>query len=236
MKLVTFISLGPGEAELITLKGYKALQSSELIYYPSTILRDKTSSSRALNILVELGINEEKLIPFNVPMNKERSLAIQSYEKVSEIIKQQYNKDISISVVAEGDAGFYSSIHYIYDNLIKNNIEVKHIAGVPAFIACGALAGIHIAKQEEELCVIPGIITQNQLEEKIKHGNSIVIMKASQCEEIIKRCIMNLSNLEYHYFENAGLKDKEFYTKNHNAILSRKFPYFSLVIIKNYFV
>ena len=47
-------------------------------------------------------------------------------------------------MVAEGDAGFYSSIHYIFEKLQADNIPVQHIAGIPAFIAAGACAGLHI--------------------------------------------------------------------------------------------
>lgn len=37
---ITFVSLGPGEAELITLKGLKALQAADCIFCPETPARD----------------------------------------------------------------------------------------------------------------------------------------------------------------------------------------------------
>ncbi|MFT4222849.1 precorrin-2 C(20)-methyltransferase [Dysgonomonas sp.] len=230
---VQFISLGPGDPELVTIKALKALRQADAIFYPATINSAGQTISRALDILVHLEIPSDKLYPFNVPMNKNRSLAIEAYEKASAKIGNEQQKGSKTAVVAEGDAGFYSSIHYIYDNLILKGIPVEHIAGVPAFIACGALAGIHIAKQEEELIVIPGIVTEEELSIHLQSGKTIVIMKVSQCCDAIKSIIKNQPQPTYHYFENAGVAGKEYYTNNKNDIQSRTIPYFSLMIIKS---
>lgn len=228
---IAFVSLGPGEADLITLKGLKALQAADCIFYPATIVKESALSSRALDIMVELEIDSKKAIPFHVPMSKDRSLAIEAYNRVSKEAEQQYLKGLKVAIVAEGDAGFYSSIHYIFDTLTTQNIPVEHIAGIPAFIASGALAGIHIVKQEEELNVIPGIISADDLINKIKSGKVVVIMKVSQCQEAVKECITAIPTATFHYFENVGVKDKEYYTNNTQEIIARKFPYFSLMII-----
>ena len=228
---IVFVSLGPGESDLITLKGLKALQTADCIFYPATILKDGAISSRALDIMMELDIDKKKTTPFYVPMNKDRSLAIDAYNRVSEEAKQQYLKGMKVIIVAEGDAGFYSSIHYIFDTLVKQNIPVEHVAGIPAFIACGALAGIHIVKQEEELNVIPGITSARSLIDKISSGKVVVIMKASQCEQAVKESISAIPTAAFHYFENVGVKGKEYYTCDTQEIISRKFPYFSLMII-----
>jgi precorrin-2/cobalt-factor-2 C20-methyltransferase len=53
MSPIQFVSLGPGEAELITLKGLKALQNADCIFCPETPVRDGHSLSRAAGIPVE---------------------------------------------------------------------------------------------------------------------------------------------------------------------------------------
>ena len=103
---------------------------------------------------------------------------------------------------------------------------------MPAFIAAGALAGIHVVKLEEELNVVPGIISSDELTEKINLGKVIVIMKVSLCADAIKECIGNNKNAVFHYFENVGVKDLEYYTTDIQEILKRKIPYFSLMIIQ----
>lgn len=229
---ITFVSLGPGESDLITLKGLKKLQRADCIYSPSTTLKNKQISSRALDIIKELDVDASKVKLFDVPMSKNRSLALESYQRVSELIYRDYEQGLNIVITAEGDAGFYSSSHYIIDALKVKGIEVEKVPGVPAFISAGALARIHISQQEEQLHVVPGVITEEELCNKLDKKHAVVIMKASQCVGVIQSIMPRMSSSHsFHYFENIGL-ESEFYTSDIDLIHARKFPYFSLLIIK----
>lgn len=232
LKPIMFVSLGPGEPELITLKGLKALQQADFIFCPCTTMANGSTSSRAKNILLELGIEESKINLFDVPMNKDRTKAIANYKEVSFDIAKHYSNGSKIVVTAEGDAGFYSSIYYISENLEAMYIPTKRIAGIPAFLACSTLANLHIVKQEEELVVIPGVTTTSDLDKNLADRRSIVVMKPSQCESSIKELLATNSVFDCHYFENVGVDGKEFYTTDRNEIIARKFPYFSLIIIR----
>lgn len=229
---IHFVSLGPGEADLITLKGYKILQNADIIYCPSTAMKDSIcNESRALRILKELEIDESKIRLFKLPMSKKRADALSVYNSLHDNIMSVINEGNRIAIVAEGDAGFYSSIQYLYDKLKESEIRVERVAGIPAFIAAGAYAGFHIAKQEEQLIVIPGIVTAEELSCKIKEGKAIVIMKLSQCIEAVHTCIQLHPETSFHYFENVGT-EREYYTSDKDIILKTKFPYFSLMIIQ----
>lgn len=227
---ITFVSLGPGDPKLITLKGLEALQQADIIFCPSTNLKNGKISSRAMDILMALKIDRNKVELFDVPMSKDRSAAINSYQSVAETIASLQQQGKAIAVTAEGDAGFYSSSHYIVDELDKKEIPSVKIAGVPAFISCGALANIHVVKQEEELCVVPGVISLEELKAKMETDTSIVIMKTSQCEDVIKQAMQEVQTATFHYFENVGLP-QELYTHSKEEIAERKFPYFSIIII-----
>lgn len=229
---VTFVSLGPGDPELITLKGLKALRQADIIFCPSTLLPSGQSSSRAKDILSHLEIEPEKISLFNLPMNKDRVKAMEVYKNVTEQIVASYGSALKVAVVAEGDAGFYSSVHSINDNLQAKQIPVKKIPGVPAFIACAALANIPVARQEEELEIIPGTVTKERLIESIGNGKTVVVMKPSQGEDSLKEVLHDMPGGGFHYFENVGIPQKEFYTTDVAGMLPYKFPYFSLFIIR----
>lgn len=228
---IHFVSLGPGEAELITVKGLKILQQAEIIYCPATLNKQGQPISRAVDIVRELDIPENRIRPFLLPMSKDRTEAWKAYDALFQEAREAYQKGEHIVIVAEGDAGFYSSIQYIYDKFTSHNIHVQRIAGIPAFIAAGALAGLHIVKQEEKIIIIPGIATEKELSDKIKQGYVIVIMKLSACAEVLHTCIDKHPETSFHYFENVGT-DKEYYTTDKELIQTRTFPYFSLMIIR----
>ncbi|MDN4754273.1 precorrin-2 C(20)-methyltransferase [Porphyromonadaceae bacterium W3.11] len=227
--VITCVSLGPGEAELITIKGLRALQAADLIYCPGTKV-----ASRSNQILQELGIEEEKIVPFQITMSKDRSIAKKEYEAVAQemLIKARQGKHVAI--VAEGDSGFYSTARYITDIInADSEISLAVVPGVPAFIACGARAGIHVVKQEETLMVLTTDLTVENIREGLRKNRSMVVMKLSQNKEAVKEAIKTIPEAEFHYFENVGLPDREYYTADRDEIAAREIPYFSILIIKN---
>ena len=202
LKPVYIVSLGPGEAGLISLIGGATLCRANAIFCPKTNARSRSSV-----LLKELKIKKESIRRYTLPMSKKREMAY------------------------EGDAGFYSSTSYLVGKLKKVGIPIKQIAGVPAFIAAAASIGLSIVEQEERLTVCPGKV-DGELFSRIASGSEVaVVMKLSQCEGEVKHFISLEERLVCHYFENVGA-DGEFYTCDKKDILAREFPYFSLMIIK----
>ena len=206
---ICFVSLGPGDPELITLKGLKKLRQADIIYCPATISKSGQPLSRAARIIEGLEIEKSVVQFFTLPMSKDRTKVWKVYDTLYEKAISARDKEKKVVIVAEGDAGFYSSIQYIYDKF----------------------KGLHIVKQEEQIIVIPGMLTAEELSKKIKTGNVIVIMKLSQCVEAVHTCIRLHPETNFHYFENVGTGE-EFYTSDRKQIQRKIFPYFSLMIIQ----
>lgn len=230
-RTITFVSLGPGEPELITVKGLKTLHQADQIFCPATLTPSGKQVSRAANILKALEIEEHKIRPFVLPMSKDRQKAIEAYDQLLVDAANSLHEGKKVVIVAEGDAGFYTSIQYIYHQLEKEHIEVKRVPGIPAFIAAGATGGLHIVKQEERLMVIPGTATADELDQFIRQGYNLVIMKLSACIEAVHECIRRHPETHFHYFENVG-SEKEKYISDPEIIAQTNFPYFSLLIIQ----
>ena len=228
---VVFVSLGPGEPELITVKGLRILQQADIILCPATITKNGTVSSRAADIMLPLEIANDKIQLFPVPMSKDRSKALNVYGEICKAAMDHYKAARRVVVVAEGDAGFYSSIHYVYDKLHEVGIPVSSIPGIPAFIASGAIAGLHIVQQEERLMVIPGNTTAEELYQLLAGEITVVIMKLSQCVDELHAFIGDHPTYHYHYFENIGTEN-EYYSSNREELAEKAFPYFSLMIIR----
>jgi len=230
---VVFVSLGPAEAELITLKGYQILQRADIILCPATATKNGDVVSRAADILRNLEILEDKIGLFPLPMSKDRSLAMEVYDRMCDVAAKYQRANLRVVVVAEGDAGFYSSVHYVYDKLNNTGIPVVCIPGIPAFIACGSLGGLHIVKQEERLMVIPGNAKADELSRLLESEVTVVIMKLSQCVDELHTFISQNPAYHYYYFENVGT-EAEYYTYGVDELLEKSFPYFSLMIIRKH--
>lgn len=231
MHPILFVSLGPGEAELITLKGLKALQAAQHIFCPETQTKDGRTLSRAADIMTQLHIPQDIIHRFTLPMSKQREKALAVYHRVHTEAAVLAQEGKRVCIVAEGDAGFYSSIHYVYEKLAADGMPVEHIAGIPAFIAAGARGGLAVTSQEERLTVIPGTTTAEEIERLMGEKHAVVVMKLSQCTNEIHRCIRLHPEYSYHYFENVGTA-KEMYLNDTERIKAILFPYFSLLVIR----
>ncbi len=229
---ITFVSLGPGDPELITLKGLKTLQSADVIFTPATSFSSGKLISRSENIVLSLGISSEKIECFEVPMSRARQATIKAYEELAAKAAEMMSQGLKVAITAEGDAGFYSSAQYIEEILWTMGVETVRIAGVPAFVDCARLARTHIVNQDTSFEVIAHIESPEILLNAMAQDKSIVLMKVSQWEESIKTVIKQSKNHTFHYIESCGVDGKEFYTADKEVILNRPFPYFAIIIIK----
>jgi len=224
---IQLVSLGPGDPELITVKALKALQAADCIFCPET--RDRRS--RSADIVQQLGIKADAIRRYSLEMSKQRQKAQTAYEEIGRRAALLQNSGQRVCIVAEGDAGLYSSVHYILERLEADGLPVEQIAGVPAFIAAAAKSHLHIAKQEERLTVIPGTATTNEIERLMESGGTAVIMKLSQCAEAVLNLIMQHPEYAYHYYEHLGMPE-ELCLNEPSLIAARPFPYFSMLIVQ----
>lgn len=230
---VTIVSLGPGDPELITLKGLNKLRAADVIYCPSTAGSDGTQTSRAADILQSLAISPSVIHCFSVTMRDDRSAALADYGRVVEQIAADWASGRRVAVTAEGDAGFYSSSGYVSALLSARDIPTERIAGVPAFIACAASEGVVVAEQNEETDILTTLTSPSDLLRRVTSGRSVVLMKPSRYVSAVKVALTQApADIVFHYFEHTGANSLAYYTSDRTDIALRLFPYFSLLIVR----
>lgn len=229
---VIFVSLGPGDPELITIKGFKTLQNVDVILCPSTLTKDGRELSRSEDIVVSLGIDICKVRRFVVPMSRDREQTLNAYRRVAQLAVDYVASGQSVAITAEGDAGFYSSAQYIDEYVNMLGVETDRVSGVPAFIDCARLAHVPMVSGDSSMEVISRVDSVEMLLSRMSEDKSIVLMKISQWEQTIKEAIQRSDNHQFIYIESCGVSDKEFVLTERDEILERKFPYFSIIIIK----
>lgn len=223
-KPVSFLSLGPGDPELLTLKVVKTLREADIVVVPSTAGR-----SRAAEIIREW-CDEDKMYRYELPMQKDRSAVRKVYDDICQQVVAWYNEERRIAIVVEGDVSIYASIHYVLDELKRMDIPVIQQPGIPSFIAAAAMADLSLVSGQQRLVVLPGDADDETLKRLLASNHVVVIMKLSQCAEALKDFLRQHPTVTCHYFENVGTTEA-FHTSVCDVILSRQIPYFSLCIL-----
>lgn len=224
------VSLGPGAADLITLKGLKTLQQADKIYYPGSLFKDGRKASYSLSILNQYDLDLEKLEGFYLKMDLERAQAKVIYETTFQQILIDYNNGLSIAIVSEGDISTYSSFSYLLEKIKAQQLSINLIPGITSYLHLASESKTPLCLQNEKIAIIPRIQSKEQLLEAIANFDTIVLMKIISVVDIITS-VIDVKKHSITYVERLGT-DKQFMTNNWATAKQRETPYFSLITIK----
>ncbi|NOU61125.1 precorrin-2 C(20)-methyltransferase [Marinifilum caeruleilacunae] len=219
------VGLGPGDPELITLKGLKALQDVDLIFYPASEVQKSKTTSFSLQILEQLNV-DTNCLPLCIPMTgKNRD---EHYQKAFEKIHSELQKGKDVAVVSEGDALFYSTFGYLLKLAQEADLDCDVIPGIPAFIASGAEGERPVTEGNQALKVIARPKDFKEIEEALNQKQTLVVMKMSVLDGWSD--FLQQQNRSFFYIERVGTA-QQYSTSDVKDLQMRTIPYFSLIII-----
>jgi precorrin-2/cobalt-factor-2 C20-methyltransferase len=224
---ITAIGLGPGDAELLTIKGYNALKKADVIYYPASSIKEDNITSFSIQIVNDLDLNIPAK-PMHLPMKSRERMKY--YQQAYNFIKNDYQSGKKIAIVCEGDILFYSTFGYLLKFIQKDSFNYSIIPGIPAFIAAGSLGENPLIEGNKSLKIAPCPNDFGEIEKLIKGKDTLILMKLSKIinwDSFFKKL-----TLPFLYAEKIGTAS-QFFTSNTNDIIGRRIPYFSILIIYN---
>ncbi|PQJ72729.1 precorrin-2 C(20)-methyltransferase [Polaribacter butkevichii] len=224
------VSLGPGDPDLITLKGLKALQQADKIYYPGSLFKGGRKASYSLSILDHYKLDSEKLVGFYLKMDLGRNHVNETYETAFQQILADYNKGLSIVIVSEGDLSTFSSFSYLLEKIKTHKLTIDLIPGITSYLNLASESKTPLCLQNEKVTIIPRIQTKEELQEAIANFDTVVLMKIISVIDIIT-AVIDQKKHSITYAERLGT-DKQFITNSWQTANQRETPYFSLMIIK----
>ena len=119
MPSIKFIGAGPGDPELITVKGQKAVRNANVIIYAGS--------------LVPKAVIEDRK-----PDAEVHNSASMDLDQIINVIKKAHEQGKSVARVHTGDPSIYGSIREQTEELDKLQIPYEVIPGVSSFVASAA--------------------------------------------------------------------------------------------------
>lgn len=230
MNTIYGISLGPGDPELITLKGLRILKESDIIFYPGSLSKDGRKGSYVRPMLDHYGLDKNKLQGFFLSMGSDRTAAELTYQQTADQVLRACREGKKLSIVCEGDLSFYASFSYLLEKLQAGNVSIELIPGVNSFSLAAAKHQIPLCLQQEKLAVLPLANDIREIEDSLKNADTVILMKIRMgWQELYPRLLDK--QWKYYYCERLGTAD-EYITSDIAVLKDREIPYFSLLIIK----
>ena len=118
--MIYFIGAGPGDPDLITVKGKKLIDEADVIIYAGSLV----------NPDVLKGAKPSAVIHNSAYMN---------LDEVIDVIKESTDKGLRVVRVHTGDPAIYGAIRAQMDRLDEHGIGFEVVPGVSSFLATAAV-------------------------------------------------------------------------------------------------
>lgn len=170
------IGVGPGDPDLITVKGAQTIRSCRHIFVPKA---RTAADSVALSIAKKhLGDNAE-VHEIVFPMTTDKSELEQRWEDSALRIAEALEKGEDACFLTLGDTFLYSTYTYMLRALRRRlpDVSVVTIPGITAFSAAAALAEFPVGERKDSVTIVPTADDLNQVRTAVNAGGTVVLMK-----------------------------------------------------------
>jgi len=229
------IGLGPGDPELITLKGLRMIERSDVIAYHQAEGKDSHALAIARNFIRD----EQVKLPLIYPVTRQLPPQSSTYQKMmnefyDQIVGQiasHLESGLDVSVIVAGDPLLYSSFLPIYQRL-GGEYESVIIPGVISATAAAARAGRALCQGNVPFTILSALLSEDELLKRLRAGGAFAILKlGTRNFDKVKTCL-RAAGREHQsfYIESATLPDERILPIH--EVSSAEVPYFSLILVE----
>ena len=150
MAILYGIGVGPGDAELLTVKAVRAIEKCQVVVAPSA---EEDGESIALETAKEYIKPGTEVIIKHFPMGKKDRVikALEAYEFIEARLRE--GKDVAFLTI--GDPYVYSTYSHMLKHVRDCGFEVQTIPGITSFCAAASLVNRTLVVGDEKLVVMP---------------------------------------------------------------------------------
>ena len=169
------IGVGPGDPELMTLKGARILSGTNVVAYPAPEVGDSLARAIAAPYLRA----DATEIAIRMPLSGGRFPIDAVYDSATEEIGSHLSRGQNVAVLCEGDPFFYGSFMYVFARL-SERWPVEVVPGVSSLTACAAVTGAALAGLTDVLTVLPGPLPDGILRARLTETDAAAIIKVGR--------------------------------------------------------
>lgn len=227
------VGLGPGDPELMTLKALRIIKSSAVIGY----FRKRGRPGHARTIAQSFMRPDVRELPFDYPVTTEEGFANDSYvcemrsfySACCKTLAAELDQGRDVALLCEGDPFFYGSFLHMYDRL-KPSYDVTVVPGITGMSGCWTAADQPMTYGDDVLTVLPGTLSEQQLQRRLADTDAAVIMKVGTNIEKIKSALRNSGRFDAAiYVERGTMQGQKVVPLS--DLGDAPVPYFSIVLL-----
>lgn len=225
------IGIGPGDPELITVKGLRLLQAAPVVAFPAGVRGQLGMAQRMIAPWVQ---PHQLQLPLEFPYVQDEVVLTQAWQAAAKAVWPYLAQGQDVVFVSEGDISFYSTFTYLAQTLMQLHPEaiVQTIPGICSPMAAASALGIPLTVRSQRLVILPALYTVADLETALQFADVVVLMKVSSVYQQVWAVLQQHQLLQRSYVvERATLPDQVIYADLSDRP-DLKLPYFSILIVQ----
>jgi precorrin-2/cobalt-factor-2 C20-methyltransferase len=221
------IGLGPGDPELITMKGLRTLRDANVVFVP---VRRTGEESYALQIASEL-VDRSRQTVVTLPFPKGE----ESWESRCQPILDALAGGGRGVFLTEGDPSLYSTFGHVAAALraVAPGLRIEAVPGVSSVTAAAAAAGLTLADWGEQVAIVPAAHALADLPRVLGQFETVILIKVSPVlREVLTALEQAGRTRDGVYVRRCGRPDQQIVYDLTTLVDSPPRDYFSLIVVR----
>ncbi|MGF1497436.1 MAG: precorrin-2 C(20)-methyltransferase [Elainellaceae cyanobacterium] len=170
------ISVGPGDPELVTVKGLRRLQQVGVVAFPAGVGGKPGIAEQIVDGWLQ---PHQVRLPLTFPYVQDEAVLQRAWEQAASEVWTHLQQGIDVAFCSEGDVGFYSTFAYLAQTVQQHHpdVSIEIIPGVCSPLAAAAALGLPLTVRAQRLVVLPALYTVTDLETAIATADVVVLLK-----------------------------------------------------------
>lgn len=211
MRLVG-VGVGPGDPELVTVKGVRVLREADLVVVP---VMDPLEQGRA-EATVRAHVEHDRLQRLVFALDDRGGATaerLSAWEAAADAVAEHLRtRGGTVAFATIGDPNVYSTFTYLADAVRERvpEVEVETVPGITAMQDLASRSGTVLCEGTESLALLPLTAGVEALEEALTHFDTVVAYKGGRRMPAVLDVLRRLDRLDGAVYGAAlGLPDQQ---------------------------
>lgn len=226
------IGLGPGDPELITVKGWRLLRSAPVVYVP--VARSGRGSYARTLAAAHVDPRRQRVVELEFAMRGGPDEMAARWRANAATMLDHLTSGQDAAFLTEGDPMLYSTFVHVVAALLdaRPDLPVVVVPGISSAQAAAAATLTPLADRDERLAILPALYEGEGLRRVIETFDTVVLLKVSGDLDRIVDVLDDLRLAERAVFVERCGRTEQRIVRDVRSLRGQRVDYFSLIIVR----
>lgn len=229
------VGVGPGDPELVTVKGVNALRDAEVVVVPVMAASDGTDGGERgraeATVLHHVGAEKIVRVVFALNERSDRARREAAWDAAGKRVAELLRTHSSVAFATIGDPNVYSTFTYLAQTIeeIVPGVVVETVPGITAMQDLAARSGAVLTEGTEPLTLVPVTAGAAVLKDALNGPGTVVAYKFGRQAAEVAEALRETGRIEDAVWGSAlGLAEESI--RGAGELDDRPLPYLSTLI------